>query len=210
MFKKQYCFSTALIFLCLIASVSSPILGRWGSLRSFEMELIVLTLWGIWGVHAVCIQFRRGRTLGKRWFQWAGFVAVVFASVIALWAASMLGSVLGKALRLHEIRAAMDSGLREDCLKLLQNWPVSGDRIYNYDSEFSKLPTSIKMLAPAYVSNEHLNDANIPPNIGLCKNGWGGFAIGIRVFQSDEAANKLKNGSRERVASGVFIWWHDT
>jgi len=210
MSKKQYYFSATLILLCLIASIFSPIIGRWGALRSIGIELIVLTLWVIWCAHAVCIQLRRDRFIGKRWFCRAKFVTVVFASVIGIWAASMLGGVIGKALRLHEIRAAMDSGLREDCLKLLHDWPVNGKRIYNYDSEFSKLPNSIKMLSPVYVLNEHLNDAIVPPNIGICKNGWGGFALGIRVFQSDEDANKLKSGNRERIAPGIYIWWQDT
>ena len=210
MFKKQYFFSATLIFLCLVASISSPIFGRWGALRSFGMELIVLTLWSIWGVHALCIQLRRGKSLCKRRFQWAKFATVVFAPVIAIWAASMLGGVMGKALRLHEIRTAINFGLREDCMKILHDWPGSGDRIYNYDLEFAKLPTSIRMLAPVYVLNEHLNDASIPPYIGLCKNGWGGFAFGIRVFRNDEDANKLKYGSHERIAPGVYIWWQDT
>jgi len=210
MSKKHYYLSGALIFLCLIASISSPIVSRWGALRSYAIELLILTLWVIWGVHAVCIQLRRCNPLGKQWLCWAKCVTVVLASIIAIWAASMLGGVLGKALRFHEIRAAMNAGLREDCLKLLANWPVGVDRIDNYDSDYLKLPSSIRMLAPVYVLNDHLYDANIPPNIGLCKNGWGGFAFGIRVFQGDEDASKLKYGHLERVAPGVYIWSQDT
>jgi len=210
MSKKQYFFSAALMFLCLVASISIPIIGRWGSLRSFGIELFVLATWIIWGVHVVCMQLKWGCISCKRVFCWIKIVAVVLASVIAILTAGVFGGVIGKALRLHEIRAAMDSGLREDCLKLLHDWPVNGKRIYNYDSEFSKLPNSIKMLSPVYVLNEHLNDAIVPPNIGICKNGWGGFALGIRVFQSDEDANKLKSGNRERIAPGIYLWWQDT
>jgi hypothetical protein len=69
------------------------------------------------------------------------------------------------------------------------------------------------MLSPAYVINEDIDDTNIPPNIGVCKNGFGGFAAGIRVFRNDEDADKLKAYYRctcERVAPGVYIWWQDT
>jgi hypothetical protein len=121
----------------------------------------------------------------------------------------------------HEIQTSVDAGLREDCVKLLLNWPVKDDRIYNLDPEFSRLPSSIKIFAPVYVINENIDDTNIPPNIGLCKNGFGGFALGIRVFRSDKDADKFitymkttaqinRDFGCQRVALGVYCWWRDT
>ena len=170
----------------------------------------MVVIWVVWVVHTGWVLSRRTLAYSGRVKLLAKIFGAVFASAIAVWVMCALGGIIGKTLRFHEVKVAVDAGLREDCLKLLQNWPIKADRIENYSAEFLNLPSSIKMLAPAYVSNDHLDDANIPPNIGLCKNGWGGFALGIRVFQSDEDAKSLKTGECLRVAPGVYIWWQDT
>lgn len=209
-YKKHLIVSVVLICLFLIASISFPVVGRWGSFRASGIELTMLVIWIVWIIHAGWSLSRLTLAHSGRVYLSAKIFGAVFASAIAIWVACLLGGAIGQALRLHEVRAAVDAGLQEDCLNLLHNWPVKDDRIEDYSSEYVKLPASIKMLAPAYVSNDHLDDTSIPPNIGLCKNGWGGFALGIRVFQSDEDAKKLKVGEGIRVAPGIYIWWQDT
>lgn len=116
-------------------------------------------------------------------------------------------------MRAHEIQRSVDAGLREDCLQLLLNWPVKEDRIFNSDPEFAKLPASIRMLTPVYVTNDSIDSPDLPPNVGLCKNGFGGFAMGVRVFRNDQDANKFKNntvGGCQRIVPGVYYWWHPT
>jgi hypothetical protein len=151
----------------------------------------------------------------------ASIFGAVLVSVVALWVAGQLGSIIGNALRLREIRAAADAGLREDCMQLLHNWPVKDDRIGDWDAAFTRLPHSITMLSPAYVINERVDDSSVPPNIGICKNGFGGFAFGVRVFRNDQDADKFINDMKrtmrigrdfgyQRVASGIYYWWEDT
>jgi len=207
--QKHLAFSVVLICLLLIASISIPVVGRWGSFRASGVELTVLVIWIAWVIHAGWMLSRQNRAHSGRVYLVAKIFGSILVSAVAIWVACLLGGVIGQTLRLHEVKAAVDAGLPEDCLKLLYNWPIKDDRIENYSSEYLKLPSSIRMLAPAYVSNDHLDDTNTPPNIGLCKNGWGGFALGIRVFQNDEAKN-LKTGECLRVAPGVYIWWQDT
>lgn len=70
------------------------------------------------------------------------------------------------------------------------------------------------MLEPAYVTNGSLvPNAPQTPNIGICKNGFGGFAIGILVFRTDDDAEAFRrewHGRCERVAPGVYLCWHST
>ena len=108
------------------------------------------------------------------------------------------------------VQPAVSAGLYKDCMQLLQNWPTSQDRIFSSDSNFDELPASIKMLEPEYVANSMCGG---PPNIGICKNGFGGFSKGIRVFRTDEDAMKFSTntvGSYTRIAPGIYIWWHPT
>ena len=219
--KKERPVSVLLICLFLIASISFPIVGRWGSFRAFQIELMALVIWIVWIIHLGWILSRRILAHSGRIHLWTKIFGAVLASVIAVWVACLVGSIIGKALRYNEIKTAVDAGLQGDCMKLLINWPVKNDRIEDFDPEFSRLPSSIKMFAPAYVLNANVDDKNIPPNIGLCKNGFGGFAFGIRVFRNDQDAGKFitdmestmeigKDFECHRIASGVYYWWQDT
>ncbi len=209
--KRHNTFSFVLLLLTLITGVAFPVVGRWGSIKALGFELAWLSLGIIWLIHRVwAILFGRlvqdkkgGSSAVKHW-------AITLLAFISIVSACILGGVLGSNLRIQEVKRAIDAGLREDCLKLLAAWPVKDDRIQDFELAYDQLPPSIRMLTPVYVCNDRLNDPSVPAHIGLCKNGWGGFAFGIRVFRIDEDAQLLKEGERQRIAAGVYIWWLGT
>ena len=47
------------------------------------------------------------------------------------------------------------------------------------------------MLRPVCVYKEEIDDTNLPPDIGVCWDAFGGF-YGTRVFQNDDDAKKLE------------------
>jgi hypothetical protein len=145
----------------------------------------------------------------------------VVASLIIAALAAALGTRIGKALCDREVRRAVAAGLRDDCEQLLRQWSFKDDIIFDSATEYAKLPPSIRMLTPVYVVNDSLADTNTVPNLGLCKNGAGGFAGGIRVFRNDHEAELFidhwrrnfelgKDFTYQRIAAGVYYWWQNT
>ena len=113
----------------------------------------------------------------------------------------------------YEIQQSVDVGLYEDCMRLLDNWPIKESRISYSTPEYDRLPESIKMLKPVYVTKEVIDLPDVPQNIGICKNGFGGFCMGVRVFRNDQDAdtyNKKIDGRCQRIVSGVYFWLHFT
>ena len=204
-------FSGMFVTLFLVLVAYAEIEGRWFPLYLSCMvaQLLALVVWLIWISHLIWLLSRRPPIFGRRIPPWAGFLG----GVLVLFVAFQVGRQTLGIVRVHETRKAIDAGLRDDCMKLLLNWPVKDDRIEDFDPEFAKLPASIRMFEPTYVKNDMINEPDLPPNIGLCKNGFGGFAMGVRVFRSDQDAKKYEiatEGECERIAPCVYIWWHST
>ena len=193
----------AFFFLLAYGSVES----RWGAIFSGVDEwLLAVLIWAIWVSH---LGYTLVRWHSRLMVRWLVFLGLVLASLVA----GAFASEFGKLARTREIQRALDAGLREHCLQLLLHWPIKESRISTSDSEFSKLPESIKMLEPVYVTNDSIEDTNSSPNIGICKNGFGGFAEGVRVFRSDQDAKNFSKqtlGGCQRIAPGVYYWWHPT
>ena len=209
--KLHNSISLALMLLTLIACISCPVIGRWGSFKAVGLLLAWLSLGLIWLIHRVwAILFGRLVQDKKGGFSAVKPWAITLLASVSIVSACILGGVLGSNLRIHELKKAIAAGFREDCLKLLADWPVKNDRMQDFELAYAQLPPSIRMLTPAYVCNDRLNDPSIPAHIDLCKNGWGGFALGIRVFRNDEDAQLLTEGERQRIAAGVYIWWQGT
>jgi hypothetical protein len=215
--KKRLLLSGTLVGVFLVSFAYASIAGRWGSFRGLLIYPIAFIIWMIWIIHFGWMLSKCTSASGKKIYLWVVFVGSFLASVVAIIGVCQFGIIL----RNHEMEKSVNSGLQEDCMKLLLNWPVKDDRIYDHEPEFSKLPSSIRMFAPVYVTNDSVNDTNTPPNIGLCKNGWGGFALGIRVFQSDTDADKFiadmkitmhidRDFGCKRIAPGIYFWWQDT
>lgn len=195
------------LFLYVFAHGS--IVGRWGSFAGMLEYLIAAMIWIIWASHFVWAIKRQTTARGKRISSWALIPGGLLAS---LFVASLVCHV-GGLMRFREIKASVDAGLYRDCMQLLCNWPVQESRIFSTSPEFAQLPASIKKLKPIYVTNDHLNSGDIPPNVGICKNGFGGFAMGVRVFRNDKEANNFREmalGGCQRIAPCVFFWWHPT
>jgi len=208
-YKIARVFSVMLIVLFLISFAYAGIVARWESLSGILWYPLSFLVWLIWLIHFVWLSSRHPPVFGKRLSPWVGLLSGIVLFIIAIKGAGQLGDIV----RTHEVQKALDAGLREDCLKLLDKWPTNESRIITIE-EYAKLPTSIKMLSPiVYVENNNIDYPSLPPNVGICKNGWGGFAMGIRIFRSDADANTFKAntiGDCERIAPGVYFWWHPT
>lgn len=211
--KKSILFSLALLCLSLSSFIYSAIINRWPEL--FGGLLICLAgfiLWLVWIFHLGWMLLWRRPNHGKRIRFAAEFLGAILGSMVLFVLVVALGRLVAKEWRHHDIRMAVNAGLRDDCLNLLHNWPVTNDVIDMIDPSLAKLPQSIKMLNPRSVYNEKIDDPNSPPNIGVCWDGFGGGFYGTRVFQNDDDAKKLEASygdhmcACERVAPGVYFW----
>jgi hypothetical protein len=209
--NRQNIISAALLSLSLIVWVYAMIDGRWESFSSLPLFFVGIGIWITWVVHLGRISIRQARKHRAAIGGFTLFFCVLFGAFIVFIVVWLLSFGVGRAICVHEVQKAVDAGLRNDCLKLLKNWPTKDDRIYLSHSEFSTLAPSIRMLSPLYVKNDYTDNTNVPPNIGICKNGFGGFVCGIRVFQNDEdATNYFSPASqydRYRVAPGIYALW---
>lgn len=185
---------------------------RWNDPVALLERIIPIVLWLGWLVHLwwrvfTCCRFGRQKprlTLASLVTLLIGMIAFVFAV--------KAGGLLGARARLNEIRHALDAGLYEDSVKLMKDWPFTEQRVYSSDVLFSQLPQSIRLLRPVFVEIEQ-SDINGPANLGICKNGFGGFAVGVRIFFNDTDAELLQirgRGTGEKVADGAYYWWQHT
>lgn len=181
--------------------------ARWGWIFAGLWQwLVALLIWSVWITHLAFMLLKHNSGSSKRWLL---FVILIVASFVVGGCASGTAQIA----RAREVRRALDAGLREDCMRLLRDWPAGKVRLSEQDVDYSNLPASIRMLQPVYVTNDSISDTDIPPNIGICKNGFGGFADGVRVFKNDEDAGLFKSktvGRCERIAPGVYFWLHPT
>jgi hypothetical protein len=208
---RQYFISATLVVVSLILWIFAMISARWQSFSSTPIFLTAIAIWIIWVIRLGRISIQEARKHQTLIGGFILFFGVLFAGFIAFIVAWLVGLEAGRILCAHEVRKAVDAGLREDCLKLLQNWPTKDDRIGCLNPYFTNLAPSIRMLSPVYVINENIDYTNIPPNIGVYKNGFGGFVCGVRVFRNDEDASNYVNPSslydHERVAPGIYVLW---
>ena len=208
--KLGLSFSGVFFCLFLIALGYSSIAGRWGSFAGAFWGLIAITIWVIWVGQLIW--------MSARWISTAEFFPVrpVFCFLGAVLASFIGGLIViraGGLVRTYEIQKSVDAGLYEDCQRLLNNWPTNKELIEYDASEFAKLPASIQRLKPVYLENDNIEDANLPANVGICINGFGGFCRGVRVFRNDQDASLFATntiGGCERIAPGVYYWWHPT
>jgi hypothetical protein len=141
----------------------------------------------------------------------ACFFAVICLSSISL----RYSGWLGRNIRDKEISVAIAMGLESDGIFMIENWPVDHRRIFPSHPEWNIIPDSIKSLNPVYVtiSREEDVDSIHPPNIGICMNGFAGFAAGLRVYATVEAAQQSVNtymGKHTVVTETVYVWFHPT
>lgn len=209
--RKLSCLiSATLVFLFFALVADAAIESRWAAMFSgLGAMLLALVVLMVWVIQLIWLLSKRPSVLRIRV---SLCIAVIFG-VMAGYGASLFGNHLARITRAREIQPAIDAGLREDCMYILTNWPFKEDRIDSSDAEIAKLPASIKILSPAYVEKGSYHFPNLPPNVGICKNGFGGFSIGVRVFQSDADAKKFEShtqGRCERLVPSVYIWWHPT
>ncbi len=212
--RKNILFSAALLCLSLGIFIYADIVYRWSdALDTMPFDLAGFVLWLVWISHLGWMLFKRSPEHRKWKRSLIEFFGAIFGSMILFVLVGSIENFIVNQLRLHDIRMAVNAGLRNDCINLLHNWPVTNDVIDSgMDPSFAKLPQSIQMLGPLDVYNNKSEDTNIPSNIGICMDGLGGMFYGVRVFQNDEDAKKLAAslGERmftcERAAPGVYLW----
>jgi len=193
----------------LISFGYASVVGRWGTIPGGIVFLVAVCVWFVW----FCLLILLVVTWTPGSHVWMRRSACFFGAVLASFIAGSNVDRAGRLVRTHEIQKAVDAGLYRDCQRLLRNWPENKELIEFDASEFAKLPESIKMLKPVYLENDNIDNTNLPPNVGICKNGFGGFYMGIRVFRSDQDASVFATntiGKCERIAPGVYYWWHPT
>ena len=206
--------SATMIGLFFILAACGSIALRWGNIFNgvgFCEWFLAILVWIAWVGHLAFALLRRKSESMARWLL---LTSLVSASLVV----GRFASEFGGFARAHEIHKALDAGLHHDCMQLLKHWPKKSNpfrsRVFSDDAEFSSLPESIKMLEPVYVTNDCIDDPNVPPNIGICKNGFGGFAVGVRVFRNDQDAQDFMKGQAcsgcQRIAPGVYYWWNRT
>jgi hypothetical protein len=209
--QRKIACAFSLLFVALIAAlvVEAAVESRWGAIFSgVGAGLMAFVIWLIWMVHFICPLTKKPRMVGVGMAILLAFVLGVFV----FYAAGKVSGMFRTMALQREIQPAINAGLYQDCMRLLQSWPANQDRIFSSDTNFAELPASVKMLEPfAYVEFDKFTD--LPPNIGICKNGFGGFATGVRVFRTDDDAMNFSTntcGGYHRIAPGVYYWWHPT
>lgn len=203
--------SILLVCMSLENIFFAHIVARWGSFAGMGAWIASMLFW-ILGI-AFFAWFLLGRVFKKNLYSWVAFLGGVLVCAVAYHIASKIGTDREEQLCAQEISKAVNAGLKNDCMKLLSAWPVRDERIEPSTPAFSQLPLSIRMLAPVYVENESFDSAALPTNVGICKDGFGGFACGVRVFRNDEDATIFAArtiGGYRRIAPGVYYWWHPT
>ena len=132
---------------------------------------MAFALWFVWLGHFVWLSSKRPQIIGMGKASLLG----IFLGVLLIFLAHKISAIFEAQALKHDIQPAIEAGLYKDCMQLLHDWPTNLDyEISSEDTNYAQLPASIKMLKPVYVGKSIYGD---PPNIGICKNGWGGFAI---------------------------------
>jgi len=210
--KSQWWLSLLLLVTYFGFTLVAGFRGRWNDPAVLVDRIISVILWLGWLVHFWKCVFAWRQTSSKRVRpMFANLVVMLIGFIAVISAAKTSAGLAGKA-RLIEIQQAIDGGMYEDSLRLLKDWPFKEQRVYSFDESFAKLPQSIKQLAPVFVEIEY-GDDDRPTNLGICKNGFGGFAAGIRIFSNESAAQSLQQSGQGRgvkVSNGVYYWWQNT
>lgn len=198
--------SVILLVIVLSLFAYGSVQARWGGfLRGFFEFLLAVIILNVWIGHLVFTVNRFFKSKYK-WLLFACFIIIAYS-------ASFCSCSAHRYVIAYEIQQSVDVGLYEDCMRLLDNWPIKENTISRSTPEYDRLPESIKMLKPVYVTKEVIDLPDVPPNIGICKNGFGGFCMGVRVFRSDQDANtysKKIEGKCQRIVRGVYFWLHFT
>ncbi len=140
----------------------------------------------------------------------------VFAWSSVLFALFIVGAAIfaherAAAIRHSEISNAIDAGLATDCQSVVRDHRDHPElindgyvRIFPGTPEFDSLPNSIREFDPVYVTIEKFPDLNV----GLCKNGWGGFHMGVRVFADPpDVPASLR---RQPITPTIYVWVDET
>lgn len=184
---------------------TAAIEGRWGALGPGLITLSIyfltgLIAWPLW-VIAIGLRHRVVPILN----------AILFSCITV--SSFYVSRMRAESLRQTEIAASIDAGLQSDCQELFARFrddsQLNNDgylRFWPGSKEFDTLPKSIRLFNPVYVTIE-----DQPLNIGLCKNGFGGFHMGLRVFHEDsDIIEWLEHVESTLIAPRIYLWIAET
>ena len=130
--------------------------------------------------------------------------------------AVLVSRSVAAAQRDQEIAVLVRQGIVADCENVMSRHRQHSDlvregyvRFLPGSKEFDALPDSIKAFQPVYVTiEENPFGSDLPLNVGLCKMGFGGFHMGVRVFRTDP---RIKTSwDRKRYLPNVYLWIDET
>ena len=190
--------------LCLLGAAQG---GAWHGLQAMIARLAGYLL----AVTALSL-LAAGAAVSKQAKSWFLALAV---SAAAIGGAQYTSHVVAQSTRNRAIQSALDAGLESDCRVVFAKYEADSRlkadgylRLLPDSDDYKALPASIRSFKPVYVTIERNPfGSDMPPNIGLCKNGFGGFAFGVRVFMNDEEFKKPF--WYEEVSPSVYLWQQD-
>jgi hypothetical protein len=187
----------------------------WGALAGPFMLLGAVACLGSAGIYTISTSGLTAANGARRvWPRLALGLVFIFLMGGGFYCCAMAA----REVRTRQIERAAKAGLANDCLALLatyqNNDQLKRDRIWEIgpkDPRFAALPKSILMLDPNYVTIE-----SSPWNVGICKNGFAGFAEGVRVFADEQDAGPEDQPREEgsihskRIAPHIYFWQQQT
>lgn len=174
----------------------------------------ILSLLNVFGAYLLAVTTASALTVTavvsrNRWLPVV--VLTVFCVIVVF--SFYASSVRANRMLRDEITACIAAGVEDDCRTVLDRYVddprLERDgyiRIFQDSDEYDSLPESIRAFTPVYVTIERRDD--MPLCVGLCKNGFGGFHMGLRVFRSDPQIEQSPD--RERVGSSTYLWIDET
>lgn len=200
--------SGAAILLSIVSFVIAGLNGSWHSLLTAVAYMIAYSL-AVLGL----LIFAAGAFASDRPLRW---IVLIIGGVMIVGGAHYVSIAIAREMRDRDIQRALDAGLESDCRAIFAAF--HGDprfkeegylRVFRDSKEFDSLPASIRMFNPVYVTIEdHPFNSDMPPNVGLCKNGFGGFAFGVRVLIEDK--DFPEPFWKKRVSKSVYLWQEET
>lgn len=182
--------------------------GRWHALYSWG---VLAVLCAMAGVVAVILSIAAAKSVRR--IPW---VCALLTFGLLCVGTDCVSRRLAATYRDAEIANAIADGLVEDCESLFVTFRDHPDfemdghvRLFPGSDEFDALPNSIRRFEPVYVTiEENRVNGRLPLNVGLCKNGFGGFHMGVRVFRTTPNIRPSEN--RVRIAPKIYLWIDET
>lgn len=186
----------------------TSVAGRWHSIGAITA---MLSIYAAAGGMFLCLTV--GSVFSKHR---SGFVVSTVSFGLLFGCAASFSRHFAELRRSDEISKAIENGLEIDCKKVIATYRRDSRlekegyvRLFPGSKEFDSLPRSIREFQPVYLTIEaNPFGTALPLNVGLCKNGFGGFHMGVRVFDTDPKIPA--SWDRQRISATIYLWIDET